>query len=307
MKKDIARPSRRTPSHFSGHETFPLRQMWLKKLFDRAIDGELIRKATFADEKSIADFGVGKNMVASIRHWALACGVMLEDGDNFRIRSLAKEILRDGGLDPYAESPSTAWLAHWQLAGRCFRSTTWHWLFNHVTAPTFTRQELEEPLARYARELDPTHRLSISTISRDLETCLRSYAPRAAGGSPEDFAEPLLGELGLLQEVHKGQYAFRRGPKASLHDGVFAYALVDFWNRKAAGQSSLAFETVAYAEGSPGRVFKLDEESIAKRLIALSDLTGRKLEWTESAGLRQVHRKDLSKEHIKKLIRCAYV
>jgi hypothetical protein len=107
-------------------------------------------------------------------------------------------------------------------------------LFNHVTAPTFTRQELEEPLARYARELDPKHRLSASTISRDLETCLRSYAPRAAGGSPEDFAEPLLGELGLLQEVHKGQYAFRRGPKASLNDGVFAYALVDYWNRAAA-------------------------------------------------------------------------
>lgn len=306
MKDAISKLSRGTPAHFSGHETFPLRQMWLKKIFDQAIDGGLIRKSTFADEKAIADFGVGKNMVASIRHWALACGVMFEDGDSFRIRGLAKEILSDGGLDPYAESPSTAWLAHWQLAGRCFRSTTWHWLFNHVTAPTFTRQELEEPLAHYARVLDPKHRLSASTISRDLETCLRSYAPRAAGGSPEDFAEPLLGELGLLQEVHKGQYAFRRGPKASLHDGVFAYALVDFWNREAEGQSSLAFETVAYAEGSPGRVFKLDEESIAQRLIALSDFTGRKLEWTDSAGLRQVHRKDLSKEEIKNMIRRAY-
>ena len=302
----ISKLSQGRSAHFSGHETFPLRQMWLKKLFDQATDGGLIRKSTFSQEKSIADFGVGKNMVASIRHWALACGVMYEDVDGFRIRGLANEILSDGGLDPYAESPSTAWLAHWQLAGRCFRSTTWHWLFNHVTAPTFTRQELEEPLATYARELDPKHRLSSSTISRDLETCLRSYAPRVAGGSPEDFAEPLLGELGLLQEVHKGQYAFRRGPKASLHNGIFAYALIDFWNREAEGQSSLAFETVAYAEGSPGRVFKLDEESIAQRLITLSDFTGRKVEWTDSAGLRQIHRKDLSKEDIKNMIRRAY-
>ncbi len=306
MKDVISKHSQGTPAHFSGHETFPLRQMWLKKIFDQAIDGGVIHKSTFADEKAIADFGVGKNMVASIRHWALACGVMFEDGNSFRIHSLAKEILSDGGLDPYAENPSTAWLAHWQLAGRCFRSTTWHWLFNHVTAPTFTRQELEDPLARYARELDPKHRLSPATISRDLETCLRSYAPRTPGGSPEDLAEPLLGELGLLQEVHKSQYAFRRGPKASLHDGIFAYALVDFWNREAVGQSSLAFETVAYAEGSPGRVFKLDEESIAQRLIFISDFTGRKLEWTDSAGLRQVHRKDLSKEDIKNMIRRAY-
>ncbi|MBD7923063.1 DUF4007 family protein [Xanthomonas bonasiae] len=294
------------PAHFSGHETFPLRQMWLKKAYDQAVAGGSIPKATFTGDDAIATFGVGKNMVASIRHWALACGVLYEDQGNFRIGKLASEILQDGGLDPYAESPSTAWLAHWQLAGRCFRSTTWYWLFNNVTAPTFTRQELEEPLERYARELDPKHRLSVSTISRDLETCLRSYAPRVVGGSPEDFAEPLLGELGLLQEVHKGQYAFRRGPKASLHDGIFAYALVDFWNREADGQSSLAFETVAYAEGSPGRVFKLDEESIAQRLIALSDFTRRKLEWTDSAGLRQVHRKDLSKEDIKNMIRRAY-
>ena len=139
------------------------------------------------------------------------------------------------------------------------------------------------------------------------------YAPRYDGikqyVTEEEqvlVVEPLLGELGLLQEVHKGQYAFRRGPKASLNDGVFAYALVDYWNRAAAGQSSLAFEAVAYAEGSPGRVFKLDEESIAQRLITLSDFTGRKLEWTDSAGLRQVHRKDLSKEDIKSMIRRAY-
>ena len=293
-------------TRFSGHETFPLRQMWLKKAFEQTIDGGLIKKSAFTDEAAIAAFGVGKNMVSSIRHWALACGIMFEDGDGFRIGGLAKEILQDGGLDPYAENPTTAWLAHWQLAGRCYRSTTWHWLFNHVTAPTFTRQELEEPLARYARELDPKHRLSSSTLSRDLETCLRSYAPRTAGGSPEDFAEPLLGELGLLQEVHKGQFAFRRGPKASLHDGVFVYSLIDFWDRTAKGQSSLAFESVAYAEGSPGRVFKLDEESLAQRLISLADFTGGNLAWTDSAGLRQVHRKQLTKEDRKQMIRRAY-
>jgi len=292
-------------AHFSGHETFPLRQMWLKKAFEQMVDDGLIKKSAFTDDAAIAAFGVGKNMVSSIRHWALACGIMFEEGDGFRVSGLAMEILQDGGLDPYAENPTTAWLAHWQLAGHCYRSTTWHWLFNHVTAPTFTRQELEEPLARYARDLDPKHRLSASTLSRDLETCLRSYAPRTAGGSPEDFAEPLLGELGLLQEVHKGQYAFRRGPKASLHDGAFAYALIDFWDRTAEGQSSLAFETVAYAEGSPGRVFKLDEESIAQRLISLADFTGGKLAWTDSAGLRQVHRKPLSKDDRKEMVRRA--
>ena len=306
MTKMTSTTKNGTSVHLSGHETFPLRQLWLKKAFDQADDKGQIAKSAFTQEGAIAAFGVGKNMVASIRHWALACEVFVDDGQVFRVNQLASEILQDGGLDPYAENPSTAWLAHWQLAGRGRRSTTWYWLFNHVTAPTFTRHELEEPLGLYARSLDPKHRLSSATISRDLETCLRSYSPKASAASPEDFAEPLLGELSLLQEVHKGQYAFRRGPKASLHDGIFTYALVDFWNKTAPAQSSLSFESIAYAEGSPGRVFKLDEESIAQRLISLADSTKGKLAWTDSAGLRQVHRVALSNEDHIKMVRRAY-
>ncbi|WP_426153682.1 DUF4007 family protein [Pseudomonas sp. DC3000-4b1] len=161
MKNTSSKISRVAPVHFSGHETFPLRQMWLKKAFDQATHEGRIPKTTFTNESSIAAFGVGKNMVSSIRHWALASGVMDDEGDTFRITSLAMEVLQDGGLDPYAEDPATAWLVHWQLAGRRHRSTTWYWLYNHVTAPTFTRQELEEPLAEYARSLDPSRRLEV--------------------------------------------------------------------------------------------------------------------------------------------------
>lgn len=284
--------------------------MWLKKAFDQAVAGERVPKASFTDENAIASFGVGKNMVSSIRHWAMACDILrdtCEDQNFFEIAPTASEILRDGGLDPYAENPSTAWYAHWWLAGKGNRSTTWRWLFNHVTSPTFTRQELEGPLEDFARKIDPKKRISPSTLSRDLETCLRSYAPRFAGGSPEDFAEPLLGELGLLQEVHKGQFAFRRGPKATLHDGLFAYALLDFWESSAQGLSSMAFEAISYGEGSPGRVFKLDEDSVAERLMALSDLTDGYLVWTDTAGLRQVHKQPGDSEELRKeLIRRAY-
>jgi hypothetical protein len=38
-------------------------------------------------------------------------------------------------------------------------------------------------------------------------------------------------------------------------------------------------------------VFKLDEDSVAERLFALDDLTEGVLSWTDTGGLRQVHRK----------------
>lgn len=286
--------------HFSGHETFPLRQMWLKKAFDQTGTTGEVLKSTFTAESAISEFGVGKNMVASIRHWALACDVLRDASPTaYVVSPVANEIYRDGGLDPYSENPSTAWYVHWWLAGRGNRSTTWYWLFNHVTAPFFSKDELETPLAEFARKLDPKRKLSASTLSRDIDTCLRGYAPRSAGGTPEDFAEPMLGELGLISEEHKGHFAFRRGPKATLDTGIFAYALLDFWEHAAKDQSSLAFEAVAYAEGSPGRVFKLDEDSVAERLLTLKDFTDGALFWTDTAGLRQVHRKSAITQELK--------
>jgi len=298
-------------AHYSGHETFPLRQMWLKKAFDSAEIGGFILKSTFTDESAISEFGVGKNMVASIRHWALACNVMTEEdapSGTYKLTETAIAILRDGGLDPYSENPTTPWYVHWYLAGKGHRSSTWKWLFNHVTTPSFSREELEALLAEYASSLEPNRKLSSATLSRDIETCLRGYAPRSASGSVEDFAEPMLGELGLIYEERKGNFAFRRGPKTTLHNAMFTYALIDFWNSTAPSLSTLAFESIAFGEGSPGRVFKLDEDSIAERLLALEDLTRGALSWTDTAGLRQVHRKSDKTEKLSQLmIERAYV
>ena len=203
MKDAISKLSRGTPAHFSGHETFPLRQMWLKKIFDQAIVGGLIRKSTFADEKAIADFGVGKNMVASIKHWALACGVFEEDSDDkssFRINHMWAQILSDSeeALDSFCEHPATPWLAHWRLAGipaGRHRSTTWWWIFNNVLSPTFTREEVQKQLLAYAARKGV--KASEATLRRDIETCLRGYCPKPDAGV-EDMAEPMLAELGLI-------------------------------------------------------------------------------------------------------------
>ena len=43
-----------------------------------------------------------------------------------------------------------------------------------------------------------------------------------------------LGELSLIQPqvASRGSFVFRRGPKRTLSPSLFAYALIDFWNRK---------------------------------------------------------------------------
>jgi hypothetical protein len=65
-----------------------------------------------------------------------------------------------------------------------------------------------------------------------------------------------------------------RGPRASLGDHTFVYALCDFWNGISEGQKTLALSEIAYRKGSPGTAFRLDENSISDRLERLDAVTG---------------------------------
>jgi hypothetical protein len=75
IRGPLANPTFR--AQFSGHETFPLRHLWLKKAYDQVACGKGWRSAKIALHRSeaIVTFGVGKNMVGAIRHWALTCGI----------------------------------------------------------------------------------------------------------------------------------------------------------------------------------------------------------------------------------------
>ncbi len=52
----------------------------------------------------------------------------------------------------------------------------------------------------------------------------------------------------------------------------------------------MSFENVAYAPGSPGRAFLLDEDDIVERLERLEEISNGTLTWSETAGLRQIIR-----------------
>lgn len=122
--------------------------------------------------------------------------------------------------------------------------------------------------------------------------CLRCYVARRDGRGVDDAAEPLLADLGLLAEGPIGTFRFRRGAQSSLPDGLFALALLDFWESKTrssgSGQGTLSFEAIAHEFGAPGRVFKLDENSVGDRLTNLEEISEGQLRWSDTAGVRQV-------------------
>lgn len=298
---------------FAGHETFPLRYGWLKKAYDAIKEaeesGQRDTRTVFTDDSAIAYFGVGKNMVTSIRHWALASHVLYVPNDDdsssavgqVRRTALGRLIFESSG-DPFLERSASLWLLHWHLAATPGRATTWYWAFNELNEPTFSRDVIRTRLVRRCDELREAGRLkhsriTESTLKGDVLCFIRSYAarPEAGRATHEDNLECPLTELGLVQPVDVGaSFQFRRGPKSTLPDEVFLYGLVQFWETLFPSRREFSVESLTHEPGSPGRVFLLDEESVAERLARLADLTNGAIHWDESTGMRQVYAHDLA-------------
>ncbi|MDE2914924.1 MAG: DUF4007 family protein [Paracoccaceae bacterium] len=278
---------------FSGHETFPLRHGWLKKAYDRVAETEDMpeNRAACWEDEAIARFGVGKNMVASMRHWAKAAGMIQEPTKNrARTTGLGRLLFGAKGLDPFMEHPASLWLVHWELAGHA-EKTTWFWAFSHYPAVTFERESFMNKLDRLAKDRIWS-RVAQATLKNDVACFIRTYVARSPSGKVghDDALESPLTELGLIKSIGKKDgFRFVRGAKSSLGDGMFTFALLDFWSRHSSA-ATLSFEAIAHAPGSPGRTFLLDENDVADRLVGVEDVTNGAMRWSEAAGLKQVVR-----------------
>jgi hypothetical protein len=294
---------------FAGHETFTLRYGWLKKAVDAVATTESVAdfdtNSIFNNEHSIADFGVGRNMVQSIRHWALAARVIAFEpthsgSSRLLVTELGRIIFGDFG-DPYLEHPASLWLIHWHLAATPARTTTWYWAFNELNEASFDRDLLVQRLTKRIEDLRQSGRLKESrlsqmTIRRDVECFVRTYLVKTQSkGLHEENLESPLSELSLVQMMGVGAgFQFRRGPKPTLPNEVFLYGLLSYWRDLYPTRREFSVEALSHDPGSPGRVFLLDEESMADRLSNMADLTAGAIRWDESTGMRQVYAHDLA-------------
>lgn len=293
-----ARTAARVPTgsvSFSGHETFAFRYTWLKK----GVDGLAANPDIFRSERAIIDFGVGKNMVASIRHWGLATRVFqeFETMPGSRVKPLSvsdfghRMFADPDGWDPFLEDDATLWLLHWNLATNRRRATTWYWGFNLLREQEFSRDSLAENLERQVA-MWGWGKVSASTLKSDLSCFLRTYTPgrRGANSTPEDTLDCPLAGLGLIVPAEDAtkRLRFNNKPKATLPPEVFCVALLSFWAARHAEQGTLSLREIVHGEAGPGRIFRLDEDTTLGYLDTLESLTNGKLRFDDTALLRQV-------------------
>jgi len=282
--------ARRLPvvQKYSGHETFPFRYPWMNKI----ADGVSQKKApiSFRDhDRAMVEFGVGKNMVQSMQHWGKALGVLEPEGD--RLTAFGNLIFPSKkGLDPYLEDPNTIWLLHWKLARNDSQATTWWWVFNRFDGGWFTRKQLFEQFNAALTFQDKS--IARKTLEKDIQVFIQSYVGGLKPGVvKEDTLDCPLTELMLIRSVKTsdGRFQFVHGEQQSLSHAIFTYALVEYLESRV-GESltgTVSFEELWNGENSPGRVFRLSERSLLRRLAKVTK-TERGLRFDETAGLKQL-------------------
>ena len=284
-----------TNPSFSGHQTFPFRYTWLKKGVDAVTEDPTV----FSSEDASVTLGVGKNMVSSIRHWCSVAGLIRTDTyERGRLvpTPLGIAIFDDkDGFDPYLDDPATLWLIHWQIATDINQATTWYWAFNVLRKNQFVPTTFIEELYKWAQQQKESMRpVSDNTLQRDVNCFIRTYCQsrHTAAVVEESFDCPFV-ELNLIAELPEGNgYEFQRGEKETLPVEIFTATLIAFWDVRFFQRDALPFSELMYAPLSPGRIFRLDEDTMTAYLENLAQLTNEALQYDETEGLKQVYRRN---------------
>lgn len=273
---------------FAGHETFTFRYGWLKK----AVDGISSDPLLFRQDDAITKLGVGKNMVESIKHWALATQIIIENKKReLGLSTLGESLFME--WDPYLEDSASLWLLHYLLVTNPGKAAVWYLAFNHYQRPVFTKQQLLEHIKNYAIRCN--NKVKDNTISRDIDCFIRTYLPPKKGKSshPEETFSCPLNELELLKQLRDGEsYQFNIGPKSSLPAEIVGYVLLRFMKEAQSKKSIISISDCTYGNGSPGQVFKLDENTVVEYIEAIQLITSGTIQLDDTTGLKQVYAKD---------------
>lgn len=267
---------------FSGHEKFQCRQYWLKKGYDFLSQGN-----DFTDDDSIVKLGVGKNMVASIKHWLKAFNIYEESG----LTELGKFIFDEkGGVDPYLENPATIWLLHYHLVETRYASI-YQIIFNDIKG-----EKIEFPenhiVARISRLLQEGKQKEVSpqTIKNDIDNFKKNYVRPYKISQVEDDLSTLLFELNLVVEIPTGKnqdrlFKIENRSRPELYKELVFYGIL--MQLIKVGSNTIPFSKVVNGEGSIGRIFALSSNGVMEKVEEIIE-SSQDLIYTSDGGIQNL-------------------
>ncbi|MCR4602550.1 MAG: DUF4007 family protein [Prevotella sp.] len=261
---------------FSGHESFPCKNLWLKKGYDFVVQDEI-----FSSPDAVINLGVGKNMVASIRYWLRSFG--LYDGE--KLLWISNYLFDDAkGKDKYLEDIATLWLLHFNLVFS--EEATLYKMFFCGLQRERTHFEREQVLTYVKLRLAEAGKITLfneNTVKKDIGVLLQNYTLPRKPQSNEDYSSLLL-DLDLIRQSSESKgYYFNIDGKREVTPEIFLYGLLKLKERE--GDNTIPFDTV---QEKVGLVFCMQDYETIEMLSQLSSKYKQYFTYSDVAGIKQV-------------------
>lgn len=259
---------------FSGHESFACKSHWLKRGYD-FVRGE----NNFNDDDAVVRLGVGKNMVASIKFWLKAIGLLKDAG----LVALANYLFDDdNGKDPYLEDIGTLWLLHFLLI-----QTDYATIYKTTFVDYHRQRNIIEKskLQNYIKHIcfDETGYKNLyndNTVKRDIGVMLHNYCAKNGGNVNIEDSNSLFTPLNLICETEKNTYRFNYDTRSDVPSLIFLYALLI----KFEGRNSISFEDITEL----ALIFCLTNNDLLDIINYLCDLYPSEIVFSDVAGIKEL-------------------
>ena len=246
---------------FARHETFHPRYLWLKKAYDRVTEDPL----AFRHKNAIVKFGVGKNMVNSIRFWSLAFKITETVKKGLVPTTFGHKIFGEKGLDPYLERAETLWVLHWKLLSKPCSVPVWWIALNEITATVVESGNVLDIVQDKVRNNPQWKTPSEGSVKRDMDVFLHMYTSKKDRLGIEEYLDCPFRGMSLVKYADNKSLRFTFGQKNGLTPQVVAFACVDFAISTGTAKS-ISVARLAVEPGGVGNTFKLNESDIIKYL-----------------------------------------
>lgn len=271
---------------FSGHETFSCKLHWLKRGYEFVVN-----EYNFNDEEAVVHLGVGKNMVASIKYYMKAFGLLDQDGD---LEDIAHKLFNsENGLDPFLEDIGSLYLLHFLIVNT-----------NHATAYKITfvdyhsqRNIIEKnKLQNFIKHLcfDNAGYQNIyneNTVKKDINVLIHNYYNKSISNIED--SNTIFAQLNLIRETEEGTFVFNYENKTNVPPKIFLYALLHSFH----DNNSISFEMMK----DLALIFCLTNNDLLNIIKQLCiDYSGI-LVFSDVAGIKELQIKgELSKDEVLK-------
>ncbi len=275
-----------------GNEKFALREGWITK--GLKIVGQSSVNP-FLDDDAIIKFGMGNNMIKSLRYYLKISNMIKETKDSCKLNT-------DNGIDilikedPYFEDDFCYFIFHFLIVSNSKSKTVFSFLFNDTEGDVFSKDMLKDIVKKAASISNES--INEKTLDNDISIVLSMYAKEKITDNIEDaYISPLI-NLRLIKKIDSNNYKKTSENIKFLSPYLVYYSILNCVKQDEEG---LNLNDLINRDNSPSKVFNLSRDQINMYI----DILRKKglLRFESTAGLNMIYikekitLKDVIKEH----------